>query len=64
MQTGMMNIYTYPPNFTIVVDGQRATKDSVAVFQFKGTIPPGLVFEIPLHRRKISKCKYYMCSSK
>ena len=64
MQTGVMNIYTYPPKFTIVVDGQRATKDSLAVFQFKGTAPTGLVYEIPLtcdflpHRRRISKCKH------
>ena len=38
----------YPPNFTILVNGQKAVQDSLVIFEFKGTLPSGLVYEEPL----------------
>ena len=38
----------YPPNFTILVNGQKAVQDSLVVFELKGTLPSGLVYEEPL----------------
>ena len=62
-QTGEMNIcHTYPPSFTIVIDGHRAIQESFATFEFKGTLPTRLVYEIPLtyesrhHPLERSKC--------
>jgi hypothetical protein len=52
----------YPPNFTILVNGQKAVQDSLVIFEFKGTLPSGLVYEEPLClsaaalHRSVSSC--------
>ena len=46
---GIANLHEmYPPNFTVLVDGQKAVQDSLAVFELKGTLPTSLVYEEPL----------------
>ena len=66
---GRMNFHAYPPNFTIVVNGRNAVKDSVAAFQFKGTIPVDLVYEEPLiqstalHRSGICPYMYILLNN-
>lgn len=42
----------YPPKFTILINGEMATKNIPAVFQFKGILPANLTHEEPLIVRK------------
>ena len=38
-QISLMNMYhTYPPNFTIAVNGHRALRNTVVQFTFKGGV--------------------------
>ena len=39
---------TYPPSFTIAIDGRHAIRDSFVTFRFKGTLPTDLVLKVPL----------------
>ena len=50
----MTNLYhTYPPKYTILINGTMATEDSLVVFQFKGILPANLTHEEPLMVRKL-----------
>lgn len=67
-QTGEMSMrHTYPPSFTIVIDGHRAIQESFVTFEFKGILPTHLVYEVPLTQGSLhypigrSKCISILC---
>lgn len=50
----MNRLHTYPPNFTIAVNGYSATGTSFVEFEFEGVAHSNLLYEMVLHVSKSS----------
>ena len=55
----MNRLHRYPPNFTIAINGHRATANSCVEFDFEGVAHEHLQYEIFLHVLKV-KSEYFI----